>query len=297
MEIRKDYILERYVFYAPERKKRKREFKKTEKIKEGVCFFCPGNENLTPPEIGRIGENNKWGIRWFPNKFPVVDLKSKAYGYHEVIVETPSHEEQIWDLGKEQLKKLLEVYKQRIGELSGKKRIKYVTLFKNQGREAGTSLVHSHTQLVALDRIPTLVNEEIKANGKKCRYCGIIKKEEKTKRLCFKNKSFIAFCPYASRFNYEIWIFPIRHLKNLPEFSEEEISDLANILKKALLKLKELNASYNFYLHYAPAGENLHFHIEICPRMATWAGFELSSDFVINSVLPEEAAGFYRGKA
>ena len=52
------------------------EFKKTEHIKESrVCFFCHGNEHLTPPEIGRIPEEDKWKIRWFPNKFPAVELK------------------------------------------------------------------------------------------------------------------------------------------------------------------------------------------------------------------------------
>ena len=72
--------------------------------------------------------------------------------------------------------------------------------------------------------------------------------------------------------------------------------DLAAILKKVLKKLKELNLSYNFYIHYSPKKENLHLHIEVTPRIATWAGFEFSTDITINSVMPEEAAKFYRSK-
>ncbi len=77
---------------------------------------------------------------------------------------------------------------------------------------------------------------------------------------------------------------------------ETKLMDLAKIMKKILVKLKKLNAPYNFQVHYSPEGEDLHFHIEICPRLATWAGFELSSDCTVNIVSPEQAAKFYRGK-
>jgi UDPglucose--hexose-1-phosphate uridylyltransferase len=60
------------------------------------------------------------------------------------------------------------------------------------------------------------------------------------------------------------------------------------------MKLKKASASYNFFVHYSPVKENIHFHIEIAPRTATWGGFELSTDAIINSVMPEDAAGFYR---
>jgi len=209
MELRKDYVLNRWVFIAPERKKRSKEFVK----KIETCFFCPGNENLTPAEIGRVEENNKWKIRYFKNKFPIVDKEknikeenefftwSSAYGEHEVIVECREHDKQLWDLPTDHIKQILEVYKNRINELS--KDNKYVLVFKNHGFEAGTSLVHTHTQVVALNKIPQLVVDEVNAN-KECNYCKIIKIEEESKRKCFSNKNFIAFAPYASRFNFEV---------------------------------------------------------------------------------------------
>jgi len=308
MEIRKDYILERFVFIASERKKRRKEFKKHEQTKEtGKCFFCPGNEETTPKEIGRIKKGNSWSIRWFPNKFPIVEknkklnLKQKkyftsspAYGMHEVIAETPDHKKQLWDLPEKQIKQLLDVYKNRIAELEKPKNIKYVQIFKNHGREAGTSLIHSHTQVVALPLIPSLVKQEIKATKNKCQYCDIIKIESKSKRKCFENKDFIAIAPFASRFNYECWIFPKKHIKRLEKLNDKETKNLAEILNKVLNKLKKLNLSYNYYVHYAPKGTNLHLHIEVTPRAAVWAGFEFSTDMIINSVSPEEAAKYYR---
>jgi UDPglucose--hexose-1-phosphate uridylyltransferase len=312
MELRKDYILERWVFLASDRKKRPREFKsKGEKEEKKICYFCPGNEHLTPPEIGRIGKK-KWKIRWFPNKFPAVEQKgnfsiktdntyftfSDAYGIHEVIVETPHHNKQMWDLSNEHIKEVLDVYKQRITELGRLEHIKYVIIFKNHGKEGGTSLVHSHTQVTAINIVPTLVKEEVEAfkRYENCPYCDIINIEKNSHRRCFENNSMVAFAPYASRFNFEVWIFPKRHLKNITELKDNEALDLAEILKNVLEKLKKLNAAYNFFLHYAPEGEDLHFHIEVTPRLAIWAGFEFSSNAVINSVAPEDAAKFYRGE-
>lgn len=313
MELRKDYILDRFVLLASDRKSRPKEFKKQELSNgDGICRFCPGNEDYTPQEIGRIERLGRWKIRWFPNKFPAVaeegnpiiktDNKyftfSDAYGKHEVIVETPFHNKQLWDLSNDDLIQILELYKNRINKLSKLSNIKYVLLFKNHGREAGTSLIHSHTQVVSVNFMPVEIKNEIDAVKKydKCPYCEIIEIEKNSFRRCFENQSMVAFTPYASRFNYEIWIFPKDHKKTFNEFNKEELIDFANILGKILEKLRELNASYNYFIHYSPDEENLHFHMEITPRMAEWAGFELSSDAIINSVTPEDAAKFYRGE-
>lgn len=297
LEIRKDYILDRYVIIAEKRKLRPREFiHKEEPDEQKICFFCPGNEKLTPKEIGRVEKKGKWQVRWFSNKFPFLDKKSKAYGYHEVIVETPEHKKQLWDLSKDEIKIILKVYALKIKELSKENKIKYISIFKNHGREGGTSILHSHTQVAAIDYVPNSVLDEIKYGYKnrKCLYCSIVKKEAKSKRKVFENKTFTAFCPYASRFNFEIWVFPKQHIDSIASLNEEQFSDLSEILKKALVKLRELNASYNFYIHYAPKGKKLHLHIEIIPRIANWGGFEFSTGTIINSVSPEKAAAFYR---
>lgn len=308
--IRKDYILDRWVYYAASRKRRPREFKSVEvKDNAKLCFFCPWNTHLTPPEIGRVEYKGGWKLRWFLNKFPAVEKKGNpniktkkflgegaSYGVHEVIVETQHHKSQLADLPVQQIVELLEVYKVRIRELSKIKGIKYIDIFKNHGKDAGTSLVHSHSQVMALTQVPSLVMEESNAvkKHKKCPYCEIIKLESKSKRKIFETKNVIVFAPFASRFNYEAWIFVKRHKRTMEELEENEMQDLALALKKILVKLKKINASYNFYLHYSPQKENLHFHIEVTPRLATWGGFELSSNAIINSVLPEDAAGFYR---
>ncbi|MAG15460.1 hypothetical protein CMO88_00190 [Candidatus Woesearchaeota archaeon] len=307
-ELRKDYFLERWVIIAPGRSKRPVELVKKD-YSSKTCLFCPGNEHLTPKEIGRIG-GKKWQMRWFSNKFPAVEeagnpsVKKKnqlahaaAYGSHEIIAETPSSKKQLWDLKNTEIITLLKVFNNRISELEKKKHVKYVVVAKNHGREGGASLKHSHTQVISMNILPPVIKEEVSAyaNGK-CNYCKVISIEKKSARKCFENKSIIAFAPYASRFNYELWILPKKHHKKLSDFSEQELKDLSAILLKALKKLKKINAPYNYYIHYSPANKNMHFHIELTPRLATWAGIELSSGITVNSVSPEKAARFYRGK-
>lgn len=309
-ELRKDYILDRYVIIATERAKRPDQFK-SEIVpkKEELCYFCPGNENTTPPEICRYPEKAKeWQFRVFPNKFAAVKPEGKAniqtdnifyaysdaYGNHEVIVETPNHGETLADLTVENISQLFSIFSLRIKENLNKPNIKYVSVFKNNGEKAGTSIQHTHCQLIAYNRIPEIIIEKERAVKKfsTCPHCSIIEPEKKSDRRCYENDSFVAFAPYASRFPFEVWLLPKRHVIKLEELGAEEIAAMADILKKILLKLKALNADYNFYLQYGI--ENMHFHIEVCPRMTTWAGFELATGTIINIMTPESAAEYYR---
>src|SRR3989338_2471847 len=107
--LRKDYVLDYWVYYAVSRKNRPHEFKQVDvKAETKNCVFCPKNEKLTPPEIGRVAYKDSWKMRWFLNKFSAVDKKNPTkinskkyltetgtYGIHEIIVETPHHHTQL----------------------------------------------------------------------------------------------------------------------------------------------------------------------------------------------------------
>ena len=313
-ELRKDYILDRWVIISTERKKRPNDFiEGGGKVKEGICYFCPGNEHLTPPEISRVEENGEWIIRCFPNKFPAVSLeqgekqenflkKYPAYGEHEIVVETNKHGEELEDLGVEHLVKVLDTYGERIDEMMGKEGVKYAVLFRNEGSFAGASFIHTHTQIISLPIIPPIVKEKIdaqaeylKSNGT-CPYCDIWKKEMKSERKITEDDNIAAFAPYASRFPFEVWIMPKRHVGKISSLSKDEKHSFAVMFKKIMTKLDSMlnNPPYNLLFYVAPEGDDLHFHIEICPRLAKWAGFEFGSGIVINTMSPEDAAEFYR---
>ena len=311
MELRKDYVLNQWVIISQRRGERPKEFKEEKlPIVTKVCFFCPGNEHLTPPEIMRVGLAGDWRIRVFPNKFPFVQQEgypviqthnnyytfASGWGEHEVVVETPDHERQLWDLSAEHIADVLAVYTQRVRALYQHEHVQYVSVFKNHGAKAGTSLIHTHTQIATTNLVPPRVADEMACSVRDglCHYCRVLQSEPRSQRRCFENEHFCAFTPYASRFNYEIWIFSKAHKCRLADLNGTERMALAQIMQRVLLKLKELGVSYNFHLHEAPPGQDLHFHIEFSPRLATYGGFELCTDIIINSVSPEEAASFFR---
>lgn len=311
--LRKDYILDRYSYVSPERSKRPDDYgeKAGAENHPDDCPFCPGREEETPPEIGRIeNDQGQWEIRWFENKFPVLTkdkerplsidedqlfVEAPSYGTQEVIVETRG-KKQMADFSVQRISSILGVYNQRIVELSRQEAIDYVLVFKNKGERAGASLVHSHSQVMAVGKRPEKIDRELTAfqHRESCPYCRVITEEKrKGTRVAFENDSFIAICPFAPRYNFEIWIFPKEHKKTLGECSDSQRKDLAAILKKILVKLKQVGVSYCFYLQYAPEGLDFHFQVEVLPRTNVHAGFELSGGDVVVTVSPEQAAEFY----
>ncbi|MEW6328923.1 MAG: galactose-1-phosphate uridylyltransferase [Candidatus Micrarchaeota archaeon] len=313
-ELRKDPLFERYAIIAEARGKRPTDFAlkraPCESKPEGICYFCPGNEHLTPPEISRITEKGKkgWIVRCFPNKFPAVSRDSpRAYGYHEIIVETNKHGATLSELSTPHIKKVLDMYASRVLALHKDKKIKYVLIFKNEGEEGGASLSHTHTQLIALAQIPPVIEDEIRAqkkfkrSHKKCALCELAKKEKNSERAVYENDEFVCFAPYASRFSFETWVLPKKHIPSLAQLTEKQKLALADALKNSLGKLDKLlnRPPYNYLVHIAPARGreymDFHFHIEICPRLARWAGFEFGSGIMINSMPPETAAKALRG--
>lgn len=291
-ELRKDYILNRWVIIAKSRGKRPQHFvQKPGKVKEKVCFFCPGNEDTTPPEIARVEEKGRWIIRTFPNKFPATE-------WHEVIVETPKHNEDLGDLEVEHIVKVLKMYSERKQAIEKNSRVKYVSIFKNSGEMGGASLPHSHTQLIGLTMVPPLIKKELEASRGDCPFCRIWRDEVKGSRLVYEDRYTAAFAPFASRFPFEAWVMPKRHIKSLSEMKRAGMNSFAKALKGILSALNSsLNyPPYNLVIHYAPEGKDLHLHLELLPRLSRFAGFEFGTEIVINTMPPEVAAEHYRSK-
>tara|TARA_Y100000310_G_scaffold91953_1_gene89494 strand:+ start:11019 stop:11939 length:921 start_codon:yes stop_codon:yes gene_type:complete len=303
-ELRRDYALDRWVIIAEKRGLRPHQFKKVEPPKDAVDYFAVGNEHLTPPEIGRVENKGSWLLRWFNNKFPAVSTKEKfhlkkglfvstpAYGHHEVIVETPAGK-QLWNLSPKEIHQVLKVYQLRIKTLQKQAHIAYVSVFKNHGKAGGTSLLHSHSQIITTPFTPPYLKQ--KATAYKPKVCDkIIKEEKNSKRTIKETANFLAWAPYASRFNFESWIYPKRQVKTMMELSDDELMELAIILKGILKNMQKVCDSYNILTYSSPNGVNMRFHMEIVPRVATWAGFELASGIIINAVSPETAASWLK---
>lgn len=303
-EIRKAYFLNKYVVITPGRAKRPRDIKEETLIKRtGECIFCPGKyeKELFVKQFG--GRGNKWDVLVLKNKFPAVTLDNKkAYGYQEVIVDTPEHARVLSDLPTGHIVKLLNVYADRTKEISKIKDIEYILIFKNEGSKAGASIVHDHSQVFATNILPPDVKDEFnladdyKKEHGRCAYCDIIKKEKGGPRRIFEDRNVVAFAPYASEYHYEAWIFTKRHTDNIAKLKRQEVDSFSRALKLILTKLDSIDLSYNYFFHQVIDNNDQHFYLKIQPRDSIWAGVELGSGLVINSVPPEEAARFYRKK-
>ncbi|MFA6306495.1 MAG: galactose-1-phosphate uridylyltransferase [Patescibacteria group bacterium] len=299
-EIRKDYLLDKYVIITPGRAKRPRDIREQTIISRvSDCPFCP--EKIDKKNIVDEINGPEGRILSVKNIFPAVTLDNKkAYGAQEVVIETPDHEKELHDLSEAQIEQLLRMYAKRTAALCNIKNIEYVLCFKNQGSKAGASIVHAHSQIFATDIMPSEIKEELKLsheyqlNHKTCPYCDVIKKEMKSPRKIYEDKYIAAFAPYASQYHYESWIFTKRHLDNITKLNDGEFKSFAKSLKKILIKLSELDLSFNYFLHQSVSEKEQHFYLKIQPRDSVWAGIELGSGLIINSVEPEEAAEFFR---
>lgn len=333
-ELRKDPITGRWIIIATERGKRPVDFAPTPPDPQGQgCPFCPGQESKTPPEIFAFRDPHSrangpgWTVRSIPNKFPALRIegeldkegrgifdKMNGIGAHEVIIETPEHLATFEQLPNEHITKVLEVYKMRMTDLLKDVRFRYILIFKNHGRTAGATLSHPHTQLIATPVTPKRVKEELDGSKKYFDYKDrsvfedILRQELKEgERLVYENAGFVAYCPFASRFPFEICVQPRNSAADFHKITPNEIIALADCLKITLHKLaRALNRpQYNFIIHTAPArhprrgywdtiDQDFCWHIEIMPRLTQVAGFEWGSGFYINPTVPEEAARYLR---
>ena len=326
METRKDYLLDYYIIVAENRNKRPSDFIKKETEKklpayDERCPFCFGNESQTTSEKGRIEEYDSypdypWLLKWVTNLYPAVTNEGNpairtdddfftfadSVGEHIIVIETPRHNEKIWDFDNHRIGLVFNAYSKIIKELNSKSNTKYVLAFKNHGPEAGTSLVHSHSQVISFNVVPKRIRDEwqafdnFKNHQNKCPFCEIINVEKRSYRHVSETEHFVSFTPYASRCPFEIWVFPKQHIPSICQLNDNLFDELGSIIRPIVLKLKQLNASFNWYLHNAgPQNNDFHFHLEICPRISKFGGVELNGTY-INVISPEKAAQFYRNE-
>lgn len=327
-ELRKDPVVGRWVIISTERGRRPSDFNGSAPPPASAkgCPFCVGNEDKTPSEIlayrepGTLPNTPGWTTRVVPNKFPALQIeggldrrgeglydKMNGIGAHEVIIETTDHSKELSQLDEEQIENVLWAFRDRVMDLKNDNRFRYILIFKNHGENAGASLEHSHTQLIATPIIPKVVTEELDGAlqhyrlKERCVFCDMIEQElREGKRIVSENEHFVSFGPFAPRFPFETWILPRSHISAFEDSQKGEFRSLARALQDTLGRInKALNhPHYNFIVHSAPCRDPrldyYHWHIEIMPKLTKVAGFEWGTGFYINPTSPEEAAQYLR---
>ncbi len=326
-ELRLNPVTREWVIIAKERARRPHEFTKSYTPVTGSlpaylkgCPFCPGNEEMTPPEKFRIEKDGRWTLRVVPNKYAALSTEGEkirkrdgvkhtisGVGRCEVIIESPLHNTSPAHLPLEQVEEIIKVYRERFLDAYKDPRVEHVIIFRNHGEGAGTSLMHPHSQLIATPVVPVQFRDRVNASMHyfddtgNCLLCDIIETELKDRvRVIFETKCFVTFIPHAALSPFHTWIFPRRHCASFAGITEEEIGELAMHLKNILARLyKGLNdPDYNYVIRSSRPmdmeNEYCHWYVSLVPRLTRTAGFELGTGMYINISVPEESAEFLK---
>lgn len=291
------------------------------------CPFCPGREGLTPQTLyAHVDGKGGWQVRVTPHVRPLYRIegeaqrcaegvydKMRSLGAHEVVIENPGHELRLSLLSDENVAHVLQAYVSRLLDLKKDRRFRYVSIFRNQGKLAGQEPDHPHTQITATPFIPRRVVYKLRGLQRhfsvkeRCLICDIAQQEVAAPaRVVEWDGEFLAFCPFASRVPYEVWVLPQQHQCAFEEDMTNWRRQLqfARFLKSVLVRLEAVAPDYHLALHTTPnlnakydrAGhwrtllEDFHWHMELVPAQVSALRSYFHKDVYYNSVLPERAA-------
>ncbi|MFL5735907.1 MAG: galactose-1-phosphate uridylyltransferase [Actinomycetota bacterium] len=288
--------------------------------RDPTCPFCPGNEEETPPEIARYPDGARWNVRVVPNLFAALGSETgnghattqgvfqeiPGAGSHEVIVESPRHDARLDELEEHDVVRVVETWRARTRDLTARPEIRGVVVFKNFGPLAGTSLVHTHSQIiatsVALPAIERRVDVATRFRDEQggCVYETLLEEERaRAVRVVDEADGFTVLAPFASASPYETWIVPREHRSAFADLGDDCVEQLARALIRSVRAIRRAcdDPDYNLMIMSADGEDSsdaFHWFVRIVPKLTTPAGFELASGMSINTVAPEDAAAALR---
>ena len=316
-ELRQDPVFGDWILLAPLRGRRHK-FKGRIKMKlpRNKCPFDNLSKFGNLPPVLVYKNKDDWFLQIIPNKYPAVGhgecsligkyglYKSRSStGFHELVI-LKDHYRYLAQYSIPEIKKILMAYRERYLSLAKDKCVEYISIFHNHGKEAGSTVPHLHSQILALPIVPPDVSHSINGSRryfheyKKCIHCEMLRQEAKEKkRIVYENKDAIVIAPFASKADFEIRIFPKKHSAYFEEVKDKELVSFADAMRFAFSGLykKLKDPAFNFFIHTAPVGKNhdynhYHWHMEILPKFETTGSVELGTGLNIISVAPEEAA-------
>jgi UDPglucose--hexose-1-phosphate uridylyltransferase len=281
------------------------------------CPFCPGNEHMTPPEVwadrdpGTEPDHPGWHVRVVPNKFPAfagpltaakrngsgLYRSAPTAGVHEVVIHNPDHQATLADLEVPEVARAMAAWRARMAAYRDQA-LGAVLIIANQGRTAGASLEHPHSQVFATAGRPDRVQAELdRLAGGDCAACATVAAERDGPRLVGTAGDLLTLCPWASAAPFEALLLPGAHRARFEEGDDDDTA-VATALRDLLRRFRGVagdHAPYNLVLHSAPPGvDDFHWHLHLLPRLTTFGGFELGTGVIINVVDPDRAADALR---
>jgi len=320
IEVRKDWFTRRVSIIAPARGNRPKLIETSPPRVQRNCPFCPGNEGMTPAaqmvavstdqgiefRLGReAAVAKKWNVRVFPNMFPAFSsdpsAPERSYGHHLVVVDSPNHAKDFDRLGPEKMGIYLKVLRSQVLRLNQDPKVNCISVFKNHGEDAGASISHPHTQIIASNMIPPTLQAEVEEYSAAWRRKGmsairlLVGEAEEQDRVVLRKQGYVAFVPFAPMSPLEVWLAPEEPTQPFGE--DDDLTRLGDLLRILISGVKKMrgNVDYNLYFHLPPRNvERFHWHVEVVPRVNKFGGYELGFGAYIITVSPEDAAQLYR---
>jgi UDPglucose--hexose-1-phosphate uridylyltransferase len=246
------------------------------------CPFCEGREDRTPPETLALGrpegsppDSPGWKVRVVPNLYP-------AFERQEVVIHSPRHARSFADLTHEQIRLIAEAWRLR-NEQARTEGFGYLHALINEGRAAGASLPHGHSQLVWMRETPPLVAAEHQdALDELLARQDLVVAE----RSVESPGDVVALAHPAGRAPYELVIAP--RASHAVAFDDGDLlvaalDLLADVMRR--VRLTEGPVPWNAWVH-----QDRHWHVEVVPRLTVFAGVELGAGIYVNTLAPEDAA-------
>ncbi|MEA2490947.1 MAG: UDPglucose--hexose-phosphate uridylyltransferase [Acidobacteriota bacterium] len=272
MSFRRNLLTGEPIVFSPERAARPRAF--LDDATALTCPFCPGHEHETPPSLAVAGE--PWRVRVFANKYPSVTGA-------EVIVEAAEHEARFEDV--DHAADVVAMYVERYRAHSD---AAYVSLFKNEGAAAGSSIPHLHSQVMPLPFVPPRVTRELAGFRDACPLCA------RPGEVIVETEHFTWLAPHASWMPYQQWLVPKRHACEMTALDGAALAELASLLRASAGKMRTLAPAFNWMFLNFPREPQAHWYVDLFPRMTTIAGFELGTGTFVEIIDPAAAARQFR---
>jgi UDPglucose--hexose-1-phosphate uridylyltransferase len=323
MELRKDPITRSWVICGDE--------PEAAPSSDSFCPFCP--ESGLPLQVVATAptvNGTPWSARAVVHPHPLYGIdgepsrtgnglydKMRPVGAHEVIVENARHDRHLWNADDREIEEYLALCGQRIQDLKGDVRFKYVSIFKNFGPQSGQEFDHPTSEVVATTFVPRRVLYELRAARQhyqvkeRCVFCDILHQEQEQKlRVIELRGDYIACCPYAPRVPYETWIAPHTHEAYFERMAQKSgaMRDLAALLRRTLYRIRTIADGFHMVLHTSPntihrsetlgfwktIQDDYHWHIEILPILAAKAKSYTFKEVYYSPVSPETSAAILR---
>ncbi len=265
------------------------------------CPLCPTRAGLPETEI----PVPDYHIAVFENRFPAYRGR---HGRCEVVCYTSAHEASLGSQPMEHVRDLVEVWQDRVAELSKSPSVRYVYVFENRGEVIGVTLHHPHGQIYGYPFVPPIIERELASSAahlrrtRRCLYCDLLAVEADGPRVVARDDRWLAFVPAFARWPYEVHLAPLAHAGQLTDLGPEQADSLARILIEVLRRYDRLFGRplpYVMAMHQRPPGRgrsHYHLHIEFYPpnraadRLKYLAGSELGAGAFIVDARAEDTA-------